>query len=54
VHHAWDAEGESARLRADATIAFADAFSLGALDDAFEVRLTPNQICVLMLHSTGV
>jgi hypothetical protein len=50
VHHARDAEGVSARLRADVTIAFADAFSLGALDDAF----APNQIRVLMLHSTGV
>jgi hypothetical protein len=42
VHHPWDAEGVSGRLRADVAIAFADAFSLGALDDEFEVRLTPN------------
>jgi hypothetical protein len=34
VHHAWGAEGLSDRLRADATIAFVDMFSLGALDVA--------------------
>jgi hypothetical protein len=35
VHHAWGAEGLSDRLRADATIAFVDMFSLGALNVAF-------------------
>jgi hypothetical protein len=34
VHHAWGAEGLSDRLRADATIAFVDMFSLGVLDVA--------------------
>jgi hypothetical protein len=29
-------------LRADVAIALADAFSLGALDDAFELRVIPN------------
>jgi hypothetical protein len=49
VHHAWGAEGLSDRLRADATIAFVDMFSLGALDVAFYVRLARDEICVCIL-----
>jgi hypothetical protein len=42
VHHAWDAEGVFARLRADVAFALAHAFTFGALEDAFEVRFAPN------------
>jgi hypothetical protein len=35
AHRAWGAEGLSDRLRTEATIAFVDMFSLGALDVAF-------------------
>jgi hypothetical protein len=34
VHHAWDAEGLSDRLRADVAIESVDMYSLGALDSA--------------------
>jgi hypothetical protein len=49
VHHAWSGEGLSDRLRADATVAFVDMFSLGALDVAFQVRLAHDEICVRIL-----
>jgi hypothetical protein len=42
------------RLRADVAIAFADTFSLGALNNALKVRFTPNSIRVLILHSIAL
>jgi hypothetical protein len=53
-HHAWGAEGLSDRLRADATIAFEDMFSLGALDVPFTVRLAHDEICVRILPFASI